>query len=60
MLIEIKKEYDVEDLVNELEERVDYAEEYEKFNVLIPITVTKDILDVLHELLARAKNIKEV
>ena len=60
MLIEIKKEYDVEDLVNELEERVDYAEEYEKFNVFVPITVTKDILDVLHELLAGAKNIKEV
>ena len=60
MLIEIKKEYDVEDLVNELEKRVDYAEEYEKFNVLVPITVTKDILDVLHELLAGVKNIKEV
>ena len=60
MLIEIKKEYDVEDLVNELEERVDYAEEYEKFNVFVPITVTKDILDVLHELLTGAKNIKEV
>ena len=60
MLIEIKKEYDVENLVNELEERVDYAEEYEKFNVFVPITVTKDILDVLHELLAGAKNIKEV
>ena len=60
MLIEIKKEYDVENLVNELEERVDYAEEYEKFNVFVPITVTKDILDVLHELLTGAKNIKEV
>ena len=60
MLIEIKKEYDVENLVNELEERVDYAEEYEKFNVIVPITVTKDILDVLHELLTGAKNIKEV
>lgn len=60
MLIEIKKEYDVENLVNELEKRVDYAEEYEKFNVLVPITITKDILDVLYELLAGAKNIKEV
>lgn len=56
----IKKEYNVENLVNELSAKIDYAEEYEKYFVKIPITETRDILDILNELSAGVENIKEV
>lgn len=48
----IKKEYNVENLVNELSAKIDYAEEYEKYFVKIPITEARDILDILNELSA--------
>ena len=49
----IEKEYDIEDLSSELNKRINDAEEYEEYNVKIPITKAVEILDVLNELFSR-------
>lgn len=56
----IEKEYNIEALANDLNERVEYAEEYDKFNVKVPITKAMEILDVLYKLSEGVKYIKEV
>ena len=48
----IKKECDIEELVNELEKRIKNAEEDEEYNLEFPITKAMEILDILHELAA--------